>query len=44
MSDLTFEETSRTARAGEITLHYNEAGPPDADALVFLHGGGPASL
>ena len=43
MSDLTFEETSRTARAGEITLHYNEAGPPDADALVFLHGGGPGA-
>lgn len=38
---LTFAGTSRTAKAGDITLHYNEAG--EGPALVMLHGGGPGA-
>lgn len=36
-----FDETSRTAKAGDIRLHYNEAG--DGPVLVMLHGGGPGA-
>lgn len=38
---LGFDETSRTAKAGDISLHYNEAG--DGPVLVMLHGGGPGA-
>ena len=43
MTSLTFEATSRTAKAGALMLHYNEAGPTDGEAVVFLHGGGPGA-
>ena len=43
----TFEETSRTAKADDITLHFHEAGAAtDVGAglpLVMLHGGGPGA-
>ncbi|GHB36267.1 4,5-9,10-diseco-3-hydroxy-5,9,17-trioxoandrosta-1(10),2-diene-4-oate hydrolase [Streptomyces cirratus] len=39
----TYENTSRTAAAGPLTLHYHEAGPADAPVLVMLHGGGPGA-
>lgn len=38
---LTFEATSRFSQAGDLKLHYNEAG--DGDVLVMLHGGGPGA-
>jgi len=41
MDTLTEAATSRTARAGDIKLHYNEAG--SGDALIMLHGGGPGA-
>jgi 4,5:9,10-diseco-3-hydroxy-5,9,17-trioxoandrosta-1(10),2-diene-4-oate hydrolase len=44
---LSYAETSRTAKAGNITLHYHEAGSAtDLGAglpLVMLHGGGPGA-
>ena len=44
---LTFDETSRTAKAGDVTLHYHEAGAPTdlggGLPLVMLHGGGPGA-
>ncbi|MAG29785.1 MAG: alpha/beta hydrolase [Deltaproteobacteria bacterium] len=43
MTRLTFDETSRHAKAGPISLHFNEAGPSDAETIVFLHGGGPGA-
>jgi len=43
LTQLTFDATSRTAQAGEISLHFNEAGPRDAQTIVFLHGGGPGA-
>ncbi len=41
MAELTDASTSRTVRAGDITLHYNEAG--SGDALIMIHGGGPGA-
>jgi 4,5:9,10-diseco-3-hydroxy-5,9,17-trioxoandrosta-1(10),2-diene-4-oate hydrolase len=38
---LTYESTSRTARVGDLTLHYHEAG--EGLPLVLLHGGGPGA-
>ena len=43
MTTFTFDTTSRTAKAGSLTLHFNEAGPSDAESIVFLHGGGPGA-
>ena len=44
---LTRDLTSRTAKAGDITLHYHEAGEPTGVGgglpLVMLHGGGPGA-
>ena len=43
----TSESTSRTAKAGNLTLHYHEAGEPTEVGgglpLVMLHGGGPGA-
>ena len=41
MTELTEAGTSRTAKAGDTTLHYNEAG--QGEALILLHGGGPGA-
>ena len=38
---LTYESTSRTTQAGDIRLHYHEAG--GGEPLVLLHGGGPGA-
>ena len=47
MSELTRESTSRFAKAGDLTLHYHEAGQPTEVGgglpLVMLHGGGPGA-
>jgi 4,5:9,10-diseco-3-hydroxy-5,9,17-trioxoandrosta-1(10),2-diene-4-oate hydrolase len=43
VSGYSFEETTRSAKAGRVTLHYNEAGPTQAETLVALHGGGPGA-
>ncbi|HEY0772754.1 MAG TPA: alpha/beta fold hydrolase [Nocardioidaceae bacterium] len=47
MSELTRESTSRFAKAGDLTLHYHEAGEPTEVGgglpLVMLHGGGPGA-
>lgn len=43
MAQYTFESTSRTASAGGLRLHYNEAGEPGAPVVVALHGGGPGA-
>ncbi len=43
----TFEGTSRFAKAGDLTLHYHEAGTATEVGaglpLVMLHGGGPGA-
>ncbi|MEC9341098.1 MAG: alpha/beta fold hydrolase [Pseudomonadota bacterium] len=41
MTDLTLESTSKTARAGDLTLRYHEAG--SGEAVIMLHGGGPGA-
>jgi 4,5:9,10-diseco-3-hydroxy-5,9,17-trioxoandrosta-1(10),2-diene-4-oate hydrolase len=43
-----FAATSRFAQAGDLRLHYHEAGPSGGDAaagapVVMLHGGGPGA-
>jgi 4,5:9,10-diseco-3-hydroxy-5,9,17-trioxoandrosta-1(10),2-diene-4-oate hydrolase len=40
-----FESTSRYAKAGQLSLHYHEAGQGTEDQLpvVLLHGGGPGA-
>ena len=43
-----FAATSRFAQAGDLRLHYHEAGPADGDQasavpVVMLHGGGPGA-
>jgi 4,5:9,10-diseco-3-hydroxy-5,9,17-trioxoandrosta-1(10),2-diene-4-oate hydrolase len=47
MSELTRQSTSRFAKAGDLTLHYHEAGAPTEVGgglpLVMLHGGGPGA-
>ncbi|HEY7065858.1 MAG TPA: hypothetical protein VII06_30565 [Chloroflexota bacterium] len=37
----TEESTSRYAQAGDVRLHYHEAG--SGPAVVLLHGGGPGA-
>ena len=37
----SFDATSRFAQAGDLRVHFNEAG--EGDALVMLHGGGPGA-
>jgi 4,5:9,10-diseco-3-hydroxy-5,9,17-trioxoandrosta-1(10),2-diene-4-oate hydrolase len=39
----TSASTSRTAKAGDLTLHYHEAGQGEGLPLVMLHGGGPGA-
>jgi len=48
--DLTYEATSRMEQAGDLKLHYHEAGPGSGVSpgnksvpLVLLHGGGPGA-
>jgi 4,5:9,10-diseco-3-hydroxy-5,9,17-trioxoandrosta-1(10),2-diene-4-oate hydrolase len=47
MSGLDRESTRRSAKAGELTLNYYEAGEPTSVGgglpLVMLHGGGPGA-
>jgi 4,5:9,10-diseco-3-hydroxy-5,9,17-trioxoandrosta-1(10),2-diene-4-oate hydrolase len=47
MPELTRDSTSRFAKAGDVTLHYHEAGEPTEVGgglpLVMLHGGGPGA-
>ncbi len=45
MAELTKEATRRSAKAGDLTLNYFEAGPDATGALplVMLHGGGPGA-
>ncbi len=38
---LTEESTSKYVQAGDIRLHYNEAG--SGEAVIMLHGGGPGA-
>src|SRR5690606_28967041 len=40
-SQLTEESTSKYVQAGDIKLHYNEAGT--GPAVLMLHGGGPGA-
>ena len=42
VQEITFESTSRKAKVGDITLHYNEAGEGD-QVLIALHGSGPGA-
>jgi 4,5:9,10-diseco-3-hydroxy-5,9,17-trioxoandrosta-1(10),2-diene-4-oate hydrolase len=50
LPELTHEGTQRTAKAGDVTLAYHEAGPTGSTTeiggglpLVMLHGGGPGA-
>ncbi|MDX2396036.1 4,5:9,10-diseco-3-hydroxy-5,9,17-trioxoandrosta-1(10),2-diene-4-oate hydrolase [Streptomyces sp. NPDC054904] len=40
---LTYENTSRTVKAGGLALHHHVAGPADAPVVIMLHGGGPGA-
>ncbi|MEV7524518.1 4,5:9,10-diseco-3-hydroxy-5,9,17-trioxoandrosta-1(10),2-diene-4-oate hydrolase [Streptomyces sp. NPDC091371] len=40
---ITYESTSRTAKAGGLNLHYHEAGPVEGPVVILLHGGGPGA-
>ncbi|TWP54125.1 alpha/beta fold hydrolase [Lentzea tibetensis] len=43
MTELSFDSTSRYAQAGDLRLHYHEAGTEHTDTVVMLHGGGPGA-
>ena len=40
-AQLTEEATSKFVQAGDIRMHYNEAGT--GETVIFLHGGGPGA-
>lgn len=40
---LTYDDTSRFVKTADWTIHCNEAGRPDAPAVVLLHGSGPGA-
>lgn len=40
-TEVTFESTSKKGRAGDINLHYHEAG--EGPVLIALHGSGPGA-
>ncbi len=40
-TQLTEEATSKLVQAGDIRMHYNEAGT--GETVIFLHGGGPGA-
>ena len=40
---LDFDTTSRYATAGDLRLHYHEAGTENGQVVVLLHGGGPGA-
>jgi 2-hydroxy-6-oxonona-2,4-dienedioate hydrolase len=40
---LTYDSSSRSVKTRNWTIHYNEAGPADAPAVVLLHGSGPGA-
>lgn len=41
--DLTYDTTSRMVATRRAAVHINEAGPPDAPAVILLHGSGPGA-
>lgn len=43
MGDFSRESTRRSAKAGDLTLNYYEAGDADGLPLIMLHGGGPGA-
>jgi 4,5:9,10-diseco-3-hydroxy-5,9,17-trioxoandrosta-1(10),2-diene-4-oate hydrolase len=45
VTDISYESSSRTAKAAGLTLHYHEAGPadPGTPVVIMLHGGGPGA-
>jgi 4,5:9,10-diseco-3-hydroxy-5,9,17-trioxoandrosta-1(10),2-diene-4-oate hydrolase len=40
---LSFESSSRYAKAGDLRLHYHETGTEHDTTVVLLHGGGPGA-
>lgn len=43
MTELSFDSTSRYVQAGDLRLHYHEAGSEHSTTVVMLHGGGPGA-
>lgn len=41
--ELTQENTSRMVATRRATIHVNEAGPADGEAVILLHGSGPGA-
>lgn len=41
MAKLTYESTSKFVKAGDVTLHYHEAG--EGEPLLLMHGGSPGA-